>query len=440
MVLSKRSFRHFFLLATFGFIIITCCNKSNGSLVNAFSLGKKAVARPSASTQLSMEPPELNEWKVLDSGSVVGTVRGHPAINDGDIITTSPLQNPDAASRQTLVQTASGTTYKLLEPMPANTDAATFYENSLLNGESAAFRDAALKFNLNMRTVGMDEEYYLAGKPTPSTSGKSNIWEAYRTNGEGVPTEPPLCVKISSNIEAVSREFENYKRIGFPGIGKGRFVNCIEYLPVAGYDERFRNQCALVLEMGSRDLKSFLDSRGRLVDNELKDACASAAQCVQSIHAAGLVWTDLKTENFVVMPDGQVKGIDLESAMPHLDNPVDYSPEACPPEFAKSFLEGDAPYFILNYSYDVWSLGMLYLELASGRGVFDNKTPSEITKLLSDMKSIPINDYLGSECDDKLKDLINQCLQVDPKRRPNVSQVLSHPYFTSQNPFFFMNR
>lgn len=423
---------HFFIYLI---IIGTSCNFF---LVSAFQTSS-SNSRQTIQTRLwSTQPPQLDEWKVLASGSIVGTVTGHPSINDGDVITTSPVQNPDAAKRDACVQTASGSTYQLLEPMSAS--AAVSRDESLLMG-SSAFRAAAEKFKLNMRTVGINQQYYLAGQPIRSTSGKSNIWEAYRADMDGVPTEPPLCVKISANIEAVSREFENYQRLRFPGIDQGRFVQCIEYLPVAGYEEKFREQCALVLERGARDLKSFLDSRGRLQGKELRDACVSAAQCVQAVHSAGLVWTDIKTENFVVMPDGEVRGIDLESAMPQGDNPVDYSPEACPPEFAKAFEEGDAPYFTLNSSYDVWSLGMLYLELASGRGVFDNKNPNEITRLLRDLDRIPLDD-LDSDCDPNLRDIINKCLQKNARNRPTISQILVHPYFTrspTAGARYFMN-
>ncbi|CAJ1958920.1 unnamed protein product [Cylindrotheca closterium] len=382
-------------------------------------------------------PPQLNEWRVLSSGSIVGTVTGHPSISDGDVITTSPIQDPDAAAEHALVQTASGTTYQLLEPMEQDGTSTKSNVNSLVMG-SAAFQEAASKLNLNMRAVGITQQYYLSGEPTPSTSGKSRIWEAYRADMDGVPAEPPLCVKISTNIEAVSREYENYQRLGFGGLSKDRFVKCFEYLPMAGYEEKLREQCALVLEMGSRDLKSFLDSRGRLQGSELLEACKAAAQCVQAVHLAGLVWTDIKTENFVVMANGEVKGIDLESAMPKGGNPVDYSPEACPPEFAVAFEEGEASKFILDYSYDIWSLGMLYLELASGKGVFDHKDANEITKLLKGLDKIPLDDLEGSGCDPNLRDLIDQCLQKDPRNRPSMSKLMAHPYLTrvAPSPFF----
>jgi len=292
--------------------------------------------------------------------------------------------------------------------------------------------------------VGLEDEYLLASKPERSTSGKSSIWEAYKANeSTGLPVDNavPVCMKISTNLEAISREYENYRKLSFLGIWEtGRFVRCYEFFPVAGYDKPLSDQCALAIERGSRDLKSFLSSRGRLENKELRDACVSATQCVQALHNAGLVWTDMKTENFVVMPNGEVKGIDLESAMPIGDYPVDYSPEACPPEFAKAFLAGEGPYFELETSYDVWSLGMLMLELSTGRGYFDGKNPAQITKHLRDLgDGTEVMDLENVECDERLKDLIRRCLQQDRRKRPNTAQILLHPYFLAGSPFSFLS-
>ena len=145
----------------------------------------------------------------------------------------------------------------------------------------------------------------------------------------------------------------------------------------------------------------------------------------------------MKTENFVVTENEEFRGIDLESAIPFGESPVDYSPEACPPEFAKAFLAGDGPYFTLEPSYDIWSLGMMCYEMATGFGYFDNKSPIQITRALSQLEEIVIDDDL--EIDGRMRSLIESCLQVDPKKRPSISQVLVHPYFltTGIGPFSF---
>ena len=88
--------------------------------VNAFTNPRPIVARAVTSTT-SLDITTLDEWQVLDNGSVVGSVRGHPTLSDGDIITTSPLSRPDTARSNNMVATLTGSQYKLGIPMQLKT-------------------------------------------------------------------------------------------------------------------------------------------------------------------------------------------------------------------------------------------------------------------------------------------------------------------------------
>lgn len=291
----------------------------------------------------------------------------------------------------------------------------------------ANLRDLKLKYGVNGKTVG-NGKYLLCDKPQRSTSGKSNIWSAYRADKNGLPTGEKLTVKVSTNFDAISRESDNYNRV-CSGLFPGRFVEKAEFLPETDgfpYGE-FKSTCALVIESGRKDLKAILAERGGrgFEGRAMRDAASAALQCIQAMHSSGIVWTDLKTENFVIVSEEigdngylpGVKGIDLESAMPRGSNPVDFSPEACPPEFANAFISGEGLRFKLDYSYDIWSYGMMLYELTTGRSYFGNKTPAQITKSLQ---------YTNFEADvslvndSKLRDLISQCLQADPRDRKSV--------------------
>jgi hypothetical protein len=65
----------------------------------------------------NLDVTSLEEWQLLDNGSVVGSVRGHPSLSDGDIITTSPLTAPGSAMTEGVVRTLTGSEYKLGAPM-----------------------------------------------------------------------------------------------------------------------------------------------------------------------------------------------------------------------------------------------------------------------------------------------------------------------------------
>ena len=379
--------------------------------------------RPST-TALSMNIPMLENWKILGNGRMVGSVRNHPSIPDGQIITTSPLAKPEMAGPRKTVSTNSGSKYRLGSPEMQSTGADKQVSLQTLQ------RKARLEKNLNGEVIGDDaRQYLLSGKPTKSTSRKSLIFKAFKADQDGLPTGDPVTVKVSKNWEAIEREAANYNRITKSGVTRGQFVTLIDFMPTASViTKRYASESALVMERGAVDLKKYIAINGPLTGKELRDAASAAAQCLQAVHNSGLVWTDMKTENFIVTEEGQVKGIDLESAMPVKDSPVDYSPEATPPEFAKAFLAGDGPYFVLEQSYDTWSFGMVLYELSTGKGYWEGKTPVQITKALRDGPEINLDDV---DIEPKLKDLIRRCLDLDPKKRPNTFQVLLHPYFVT---------
>lgn len=390
--------------------------------------------------------PKIDQWKVLRNGSLRGLVVNHPTIEDGDVITTSSLATGFDLVAGGIVATKSGSKYKLAAPAPGQKEIAQDGNSKISQKgkvtvarskkvvKSSPFAKSnplRIKLNLNGKSIG-NGKYLLVGKPKTS-SLKSQIFSGFRTDKDGQPTGDELTIKLSTNYEALERENRNYKKAA-GGIFPGAFVNKIEFMAYAD-GKGFDDFSALVLEAGKKDLRALLTERGGkgLDGRSMRDAAAAIGQCVQAMHSSNLVWTDIKAENFVVVSDSNgesglpgVRGIDLESAMPIRGNPVDYSPEACPPEFAAVFMKGDGASFTLDPSYDIWSAGMLLYELSTGKPYFKGKNPAVITKQLK-LPNFEMN--VSAIADTKLRDLMEKCLQKDPKKRPSITEFLLHPYF-----------
>lgn len=298
---------------------------------------------------------------------------------------------------------------------------------------------SGLEFVLNGKTVG-NGKYLLAGEPKKTTSGRSMIWVAYRAGETGIPMGKAVAVKISSDVEAMEMEKKNYDLLAEHG-RKGMFVDQLDFFPahneflnIKSDGIQINKKSALVMERGGEDLKELvMRTKFGLEGQCLREIAFSALKCLEDLHASGLVWTDLKTQNFVVFEDDtsraiSIKGIDLESARPKQGHPMDYTPEVTPPEFARAVLLGHASQFILNTSYDIWSFGMFLYELSTGKGFYDGKSLKYITKMLAG--ALPgYKPTLDNIPDKNLADLAARCLETDPSKRPSVAEIFRHPYF-----------
>lgn len=407
---------------------------------------------PSLVSSLAAAPvPLINEWEVKRNGAVTGVVRNHPTIPNGDVITTSPLADDylNSLRDNQLVETRSGSKYRL--GRAANPAAAAVVNNN--NGIKAPLPMAQAaqqqqqqapptlsaadkqKYNLNGKTIG-DGKYLLSGQKLKSTSMRSEIYYAYRADRNGLPTGPRVTVKISDKTESLERENDTYNKVAGGLFYRDNFVRKLDYLPDAQGNRGFAKNCgALVLESGERTLRALCDARQNqgLEGKAMRQAAVALAQCIQAMQSYGMVWTDIKAENFVVVSDSLgegsiegIKAIDLESAVSAGGPPFDYSPEACPPEFAQAVSKGLGPDFIVNYEYDSWSYGMLLYELAVGKSYWAGKNDNAITRIL---KEPQFEVDVSAVEDDKLRDLISKCLQTDPRKRLRITQILFHPYF-----------
>jgi len=474
------------------------------------------VASISSSTALFLGPPKIDEWKVLKSGAVRGTVSNHPELPDGYEITTSPLDT-DTPRDNAVVVTLSGSKYRLLtgvggsgsgsgsektktkpkakpkaraiakakakpapppkpkaKPKPVKKAAAkTKATTTTTSSSSNTNDDDDFDYNLNGKVVGGkgNTRYLLVGTQIRSSSKRSQIYYAYEADAkasEGVNLPKPggnrLTVKLASNRERLRTESQNYDRVfskgrvAFSLQGSGScYVKKVALLENAVVDSSAytkgipKGSSALVLESGDKNLRTVCsESGGGLRNSALRRAAVSICQCVEAMHSSGLVWTDLKAENFVLQQNGgggndaTVKGIDLESAVAVRSAPEDYSPEACPPEFAAAEKANRGYDFQCLKNYDTWSIGMIFYELSTGSNYFRGKSEDAITRLLATPEQLLDTETgrvkgLEAVPDANMRDLVDKCLDIDPKKRPSIGQILLHPYFltTGLGPFTF---
>lgn len=205
----------------------------------------------------------------------------------------------------------------------------------------------------------------------------------------------------------------------------------------------------------------------------LVDFMSKMLQVFELLSALDIVHADLKPDNILVDFDGEkisnLKVIDFGSAFLYSEaSSVNMStPEYLSPEVLK-FIDkrhaagADGARALFNkmepWSYDIWSLGAIFLEILTGfplwlglkgkittrkgknivnfgifgvQGRVNAKIVNKQTIALKDLPScIKKYDSYGYEKDEVLMDFLYSLLDVSPSKRISPTEALAHPFMT----------
>jgi Protein kinase domain len=144
---------------------------------------------------------------------------------------------------------------------------------------------------------------------------------------------------------------------------------------------------------------------------------AGCAEALESIHGAGLVHRDLKPSNVLVSPDGpRVIDFGVARAAERIQLTVTRGAVGTPaymaPEQARDTRQA-------TMASDVFSLGATMLFAATGHAPYQGETVMDVLVRLAteppDLSGLPAD----------LADIVQACLQRDPRMRPNSAAVLA---------------
>lgn len=177
----------------------------------------------------------------------------------------------------------------------------------------------------------------------------------------------------------------------------------------------------IVMELVEGKSLHAMSSRAGLPPESVLRYGVQIAGALARAHDRGIVHRDLKSSNIVVTPDGLVKVLDFGLAKRVgsglLDAPTmsfstvntASSMSGTLPYMAPEILRGDAA----DARGDLWALGVVLYELASGRLPFEGRTGFEISSAI--MREIP--KPLGPPVPPGLWAIIQRCLAKEPAQR-----------------------
>ncbi|XP_062604583.1 maternal embryonic leucine zipper kinase-like isoform X2 [Saccostrea cucullata] len=174
------------------------------------------------------------------------------------------------------------------------------------------------------------------------------------------------------------------------------------------------------------ELFDYIVSKDKLSEEEARIFFRQIVSAVAYIHNRGYAHRDLKPENLLLDEDQNLKLIDFGlCAKPK--GGMDSQLYTCcgSPAYAAPELVSGREY--LGSEADLWSMGILLYALLCGYLPFDDdKIPSLYKKIQSGKYETP--SWLSEES----KSLITSMLQVDPKKRVTIRNLLNHSWLMSE--------
>ena len=181
-------------------------------------------------------------------------------------------------------------------------------------------------------------------------------------------------------------------------------------------------QAYIAMELVDGRTLSALLHAGPLPDEQVVHYGRQLADALTHAHDRGVIHRDLKSNNVIVTPDRRVKVLDFGLAKRAVDSEMTAAVTQMHASLTQAGTAvGTLPYMSpeqlrgdpVHVASDIWALGVMLYEMATGARPFKGNTPFEVSAAILSDEPVPVPAHVGPE----LRTAIAGCLVKDSRRR-----------------------
>ena len=269
----------------------------------------------------------------------------------------------------------------------------------------------------------------------------------------------------TKNLVALKKIRMEGERDGFPvtAVREIKLLQSLKHPTIVNLQEVMveKNDCFMVFEYLSHDLTGLLNHPSfKLEPAHKKDLAKQLFEGLDYLHRRGVLHRDIKAANILVSNEGQLKLADFGLARFYAKRrQLDYTNRVITIWYrSPELLLGETQY---GPAVDIWSAACVLVEIFTRHAIFpgDGGEISQLEKIYAVLGTPNKQQWPGlvdmawfellrptarrpNVFEEKYKErvtpaayeLLVNMFQYDPDKRPSASDVLEHPYFTTEEP------